>query len=132
MAKLNELLKRKHPELWQNLEDKQMDPQFYSFRWLTLLLSQEFELPDIFRLWDSFFADPNRFEFMSYFCCAMLVYAPIVTPPPPDTLHVFFFVLFSSHLIPVQHSAVADDLLRGSFADNLKLLQVRFDGWLLG
>lgn len=92
MAKLNELLKRKHPELWQNLEDKQMDPQFYSFRWLTLLLSQEFELPDIFRLWDSFFADPNRFEFMSYFCCAMLV-------------------------------AVADDLLRGSFADNLKLLQ---------
>jgi hypothetical protein len=40
MARLNELLKRKHPGLWQNLEDKQLDPQFYSFRWLTLLLSQ--------------------------------------------------------------------------------------------
>jgi hypothetical protein len=96
MAKLNELLKRKHPELWQNLEDKQMDPQFYSFRWLTLLLSQEFELPDIFRLWDSFFADPNRFEFMSYFCCAMLVYAPLFTPHT----HTFLFrfsLLFSSH-----------------------------------
>jgi len=92
MSRLNELLKRKNPVLWQNLEDKQLDPQFYSFRWLTLLLSQEFELPDICRLWDSFFSDPKRFEFMTYFCCAMLL-------------------------------AVSGDLLRGSFADNLKLLQ---------
>jgi hypothetical protein len=40
MKRLNDLLKEKHPELWQSLEDKQMDPQFYSFRWITLLLSQ--------------------------------------------------------------------------------------------
>jgi hypothetical protein len=26
-------------------EDKKLHPQFYSFRWLTLLLSQEFQLP---------------------------------------------------------------------------------------
>ena len=26
-------------------EEQQMRPQFYSFRWLTLLLSQEFALP---------------------------------------------------------------------------------------
>ncbi len=73
MQRLNDLLKKKHPELWQTLEDMQMDPQFYSFRWLTLLLSQDFELPDLLRIWDSFFADSKRFEFMTYFCCAMIV-----------------------------------------------------------
>ena len=35
-------------------------PQFFSFRWLTLLLSQEFLYPEIQRLWDSFFADESR------------------------------------------------------------------------
>jgi len=74
MKKLNGLLKRKDPELWKHLESVDLNPQFYSFRWLTLLLSQEFELPDVLRLWDSFFADPNRFQFFLYFCCAMLMF----------------------------------------------------------
>lgn len=95
---LNNLLKLKDPELWQDLviekpfskificshyffffifvilkEDKTLNPQYYSFRWLTLLLSQEFDLPDVLRLWDSLFSDPNRFEFLLYVCCGMLV-----------------------------------------------------------
>lgn len=70
---MNELLKQKDLELWQDLEQKKLNPQFYSFRWLTLLLSQEFELPDVLRLWDSLFSDTNRFEFLLYVCCAMLM-----------------------------------------------------------
>ncbi|KAL6049275.1 TBC1 domain family member 13 [Balamuthia mandrillaris] len=73
MNRLNNLLKRRDLEVWQRLEDQQLVPQFYSFRWLTLLLSQEFELPDVLRLWDSFFADTERFDFVTYFCCAMIV-----------------------------------------------------------
>jgi len=73
MAKLNGLLKVKDFELWENFESKSLNPQFYSFRWLTLLLSQEFELPDVLRLWDSLFADPMRFDFLLFVCCAMLV-----------------------------------------------------------
>jgi len=92
MNKLNSLLRSKDPELWQDFENKSLNPQFYSFRWLTLLLSQEFELPDVLRLWDSLFADPVRFEFLLYVCCAMLV-------------------------------CLRENLLDGSFADNLKLLQ---------
>lgn len=53
--------------------DKQLEPEFYSFRWITLLMSQEFKLPEVIQLWDFLFADPNRFEFLNYFCCAMLV-----------------------------------------------------------
>jgi len=73
IQKLNKLLKQKDYELWANLEDKKLNPQFYSFRWLTLLLSQEFQLPEVLRIWDTLFADPKRFEFLIYLCCAMII-----------------------------------------------------------
>eukprot|EP01113_Clastostelium_recurvatum_P014914 TRINITY_DN18189_c0_g1_i1.p1 TRINITY_DN18189_c0_g1~~TRINITY_DN18189_c0_g1_i1.p1 ORF type:complete len:537 (+),score=143.62 TRINITY_DN18189_c0_g1_i1:1-1611(+) len=73
IQRLNQLLREQDEELWMNLEEKKLNPQFYSFRWITLLLSQEFELPDVMRLWDSLFADQWRFRFLYYFCCAMLI-----------------------------------------------------------
>ena len=70
---INTYLHDLDPELWAHLEAEKVDPRFYSFRWITLLLSQEFELPEVMRLWDSLFADENRFEFLLYCCCSMLV-----------------------------------------------------------
>ena len=46
---------------------------FVATRWLTLLLSQEFPLPDVLRIWDSLFADENRFDFLIYICCSMIM-----------------------------------------------------------
>ena len=40
---------------------------------MTLLLSQEFTLPDVIRIWDSLFADENRFNFLTDVCCAMML-----------------------------------------------------------
>jgi len=71
---LNNLLRLKDFELWEDLERKQLSPEFYTFRWLTLLLSQEFELPDVLRLWDSLFSDEDRFHHLLYICVAMLVH----------------------------------------------------------
>ena len=45
MKQLDSFLKEKDLQLWDNLSAKKLVPQFYSFRWLTLLLSQEFQLP---------------------------------------------------------------------------------------
>jgi len=73
MNRLLSLLQVKDSELWNDLEKKQLKPQFFAFRWITLLLSQEFILPDVIRLWDSLFSDPDRFEFLLHVCCAMLV-----------------------------------------------------------
>lgn len=73
MNKLLCLLQEKDTELWSDLQKKQVKPQFFAFRWITLLLSQEFILPDVIRLWDSLFSDPNRFDFLLYICCAMLI-----------------------------------------------------------
>ena len=60
------------PQLFISLVRKGMDPRFYVLRWLSLLFSQEMELPDVLRLWDSLFGDPNRFEFLLFFAVAMI------------------------------------------------------------
>lgn len=73
MAKLSAMLKEKDLEVWTRLKDQELYPQYYSFRWLTLILSQEFPLPDVVRIWDSVFADEHRFDFLVRICCAMIM-----------------------------------------------------------
>ncbi|KAL1923186.1 uncharacterized protein VTP21DRAFT_9562 [Calcarisporiella thermophila] len=103
MKRLNSRLKQLDLELWEDMERKSLQPAYYSFRWLTVLCSQEFSLPDVIRLWDSLFADSRPsggdsegqqrgFEFLLDFCCAMII-------------------------------CVREELIQGSFAENIKLLQ---------
>lgn len=73
MAKLSAMLKEINLDIWTRLRDQELYPQYYCFRWLTLLLPQEFPLPDVVRIWDSIFADENRFYFLVRICCAMIV-----------------------------------------------------------
>ncbi|XP_055702733.1 TBC1 domain family member 13 [Phlebotomus papatasi] len=73
MNKMTKLLEVKDIEVWQRLKDQELYPQYYGFRWLTLLLSQEFPLPDVVRIWDSVLSDENRFEFLVHICCAMIM-----------------------------------------------------------
>ncbi|XP_059609339.1 TBC1 domain family member 13 [Phlebotomus argentipes] len=73
MNKMTKLLEVKDLEVWQRLRDQELYPQYYGFRWLTLLLSQEFPLPDVVRIWDSVLSDENRFEFLVHICCAMII-----------------------------------------------------------
>ncbi|KAK2150905.1 hypothetical protein LSH36_383g01041 [Paralvinella palmiformis] len=92
MSRLITKLKQDDTALWIRLEQMELKPQYYSFRWLTLLLSQEFPLPDVIRVWDSLLADEHRFDFLICVCCAMLI-------------------------------VIREDLLKGDFPSNMKLLQ---------
>jgi len=96
MSKLTNQVRANDPEIWLRLHQQELCPQYYSFRyvsmlivfviliiiiipmleirWLTLLLSQEFPLPDVMRIWDSLFADENRFSFLIHICCAMILW----------------------------------------------------------
>ncbi|XP_069465290.1 TBC1 domain family member 13 isoform X2 [Ambystoma mexicanum] len=73
MERVYSSLKDTDAELYMHLQEQNIKPQFFTFRWLTLLLSQEFLLPDVIRIWDSLFADDQRFEFLLLVCCAMLM-----------------------------------------------------------
>lgn len=41
------------PKIWKYFKKLNIDPFYYSFRWLALLFAQDFELFDTLRLWDS-------------------------------------------------------------------------------
>ncbi|XP_018088162.1 TBC1 domain family member 13 isoform X1 [Xenopus laevis] len=73
MESVYSTLKEEDEELYLKLQEQNIKPQFFAFRWLTLLLSQEFVLPDVIRIWDSLFADEKRFDFLLMVSCAMLI-----------------------------------------------------------
>ncbi|XP_073007485.1 uncharacterized protein [Typha latifolia] len=94
IAKLSQLLKRHDEELWRHLEvTTKVNPQFYAFRWITLLLTQEFDFTDCLHIWDTLLGDPEGpQDTLLRICCAMLI-------------------------------LVRRRLLAGDFTANLKLLQ---------
>ncbi|KAM3327139.1 TBC1 domain family member 13 [Capsicum chacoense] len=94
IAKLSQFLKEHDEELWRHLEmTTKVNPQFYAFRWITLLLTQEFNFPDSLLIWDTLLSDPEGpLETLLRVCCAMLI-------------------------------IVRRRLLAGDFTSNLKLLQ---------
>ncbi|KJE96369.1 TBC1D13 protein [Capsaspora owczarzaki ATCC 30864] len=73
MKQLMDLTLAIDPVLHAAMVKKNVQPTFFSFRWITLLFSQEFKLPDVFRLWDSIFAHKLRFGFVLFICAAMIV-----------------------------------------------------------
>ncbi|XP_004247865.1 uncharacterized protein [Solanum lycopersicum] len=94
ITKLSQFLKEHDEELWRHLEmTTKVNPQFYAFRWITLLLTQEFNFPDSLLIWDTLLSDPEGpLETLLRVCCAMLI-------------------------------IVRRRLLAGDFTSNLKLLQ---------
>ena len=67
------ILKSVDYEVWVKLEQERVNPQFYALRWLMLLMCQEFDMANCVRLWDTLFADPNRYEFLNYVCVAIII-----------------------------------------------------------
>ncbi len=52
----------------------QIDPQFYAFRWITCMLTQEYAFPDVLRVWDSILSDSRgRLDCMLRICVSMLL-----------------------------------------------------------
>ncbi|KAL6342301.1 hypothetical protein AAG906_007515 [Vitis piasezkii] len=94
ITRLSQLLKEHDGELWRHLEiTTKVNPQFYAFRWITLLLTQEFNFADSLHIWDTLLSDPEGpQETLLRICCAMLI-------------------------------LVRRRLLAGDFTSNLKLLQ---------
>lgn len=75
ISRLSRLLKEHDEELWRHLEiTTKVNPQFYAFRWITLLLTQEFNFADSFLIWDTLLSDPEGpQETLLRVCCAMLI-----------------------------------------------------------
>jgi len=73
MKRLYQLVRIKDLPVYKVLEKQNLKPEFFAFRWLTLLLSQEFQLPDVIALWDALFADTRTYDFLIHICCSMII-----------------------------------------------------------
>ena len=67
LSELERMVKKQDAALQTSLEEKGIKPMFYAFRWSTCLLSQEFPLPDLIRLWDSLFSKDDRKRYLPAF-----------------------------------------------------------------
>lgn len=73
MLRFMQKIKDIDPKIEARLVDQDIKPQYFSFRWLTLMLSQEFPLPDVLRIWDSLLSDETRSNFLIDVCTAMIL-----------------------------------------------------------
>jgi hypothetical protein len=98
LQKFSMLLKKIDIEVYELFDKQKLKPEFYAFRWLTLLLSQEFHLPDVLRIWDSLFADQGEnFEFLLHICCAMVMYVDCFQRDENILLFLYFLVSNELH-----------------------------------
>eukprot|EP00927_Polykrikos_kofoidii_P060567 TRINITY_DN5550_c0_g1_i2.p1 TRINITY_DN5550_c0_g1~~TRINITY_DN5550_c0_g1_i2.p1 ORF type:complete len:508 (-),score=84.10 TRINITY_DN5550_c0_g1_i2:178-1701(-) len=71
IGQFSDLLKLKDPKVWLHLDTQGVSPIHYSLRWLTLMLTQELEMPDVLRMWDSLLSDDKRpLPLLLYVCVA--------------------------------------------------------------
>jgi hypothetical protein len=73
MRLLNRFLKVVDLELWRRLEEEKIEPQYYSFRWLALLLAQEFGLYETMKMWDVLLAYDGYKRYFYLYCCCIAI-----------------------------------------------------------
>ena len=69
---LTRILRYVDEPVYDKLIELNVNPQFYALRWLMLLMCQEFDMANCVRLWDTLFADKNRFEYLNYVGVAII------------------------------------------------------------
>ena len=75
LKKINKLIKFHDREIYEKLKELKVSTYYYAVKWVLLLFGQELPLPELFRLWDYLFADPDRFSYLHYFCTAVVLRA---------------------------------------------------------
>ncbi|ODM94002.1 TBC1 domain family member 13 [Orchesella cincta] len=74
MEMLMDSLKSRDQAVYAHIVKLEIHPQYFAFRWITLLMSQEFALPEVLRIWDSLLSDHKRFDFLIDLATAMIIH----------------------------------------------------------
>ena len=73
LNEISTLLKIIDYELFLHLKRNKVKMEFYGFRWMALFFTQDFEMPDILRIWDSIFGNNDIFEFLYLLILAAII-----------------------------------------------------------
>ncbi|KAF5934958.1 hypothetical protein HYC85_026087 [Camellia sinensis] len=134
LSRLSELLKANDEELWRHLEyTTKVDPQFYGFRWITLLLTQEFDLHSVMRIWDTLLSNPFGVQLNQPLSNGQIFFVAENSQEvaniqfAPVYVMLMYLELFVQEMLLRVCCAmllcIKSSLLSGDFIANLKLLQ---------
>ncbi|MBA0634186.1 hypothetical protein Godav_005282 [Gossypium davidsonii] len=139
ISRLSQFLKEHDEELWRHLEiTTKVNPQFYAFRWITLLLTQEFNFADSLHIWDTLLSDPKGPLAWGCLYCSESSFTlnylfPTLLSDTYLDIGDFYGFLQSKTYMYLQETLlrvccamlilVRRRLLAGDFTSNLKLLQ---------
>jgi len=72
LKNLNMILRVIERDIYNHFANEKVELQYFAFRWYTLFFTQEFEMPDVLRLWDSLLAEDEKFDFINMICIAII------------------------------------------------------------
>ncbi|KRH93713.1 GTPase-activating protein [Pseudoloma neurophilia] len=72
MSEIFTIIKKHDKGLHKKLEELGLIETHFCFKWISLLLSGEFDIDQIIILWDKLFSDQYRYEILIY-CCASII-----------------------------------------------------------
>ena len=72
LQKFSTLIRMLDYRISDQLIKNKIEMEFFAFRWLTLFFTQDFEIPDVLRLWDSILSEDDVFDFMNMIMLALL------------------------------------------------------------
>ena len=74
IKKMDSIIKKVDPKLYQYLKSFEIDYYQFCFRWMNCFLIREFPIKLILRLWDTYFSEEKGFsEFHLYVCACLLL-----------------------------------------------------------
>lgn len=65
-------LKELDRELYEHIFSFKVESQLFGLRWFRLLFAREFQISDVFLLWDAIFKDHQEFELMEWIAFSMI------------------------------------------------------------
>lgn len=70
---LSHVIDRMDPELGKHIDDESISYQEFAFKWVNCLLVREFSPPILFKLWDSYLANPTKISTSHVYVCAAIL-----------------------------------------------------------
>lgn len=119
---IGEIIRRLDPAVAQRFDEQGIEVIFFALRWAMLLFSQDFELPDVIRLWDSIIS--MDFDTTTkHTDTAMGSARTSQNQTPRTSQHEDHRPPISAYLCVALILRIRNQLLAQDFAHNLKLLQ---------
>lgn len=73
IGQLQVLIKKVDVELYNHLEEENIQFNVFAFRWMNCLLVREFKINQLLRIWDLFLSEPNKVSLTLVYICAAMI-----------------------------------------------------------